>query len=156
MNNSNDLNNLAKVLAIEISKILSPRIKKVVREEIDRTVKDIIYESVVSKKRIIEEDKEGRSLNNVKEAKNILAKRSQNRKSKSIIEKMSLYDNDPTMNLIMSAEDPEDDENNKIIEQINRAGSISSSDINENNVELALDPSNINYEDRLEKLGIWT
>lgn len=111
---------LTKLIADQVTKDVArklvPKLRKVVREEFDRSMKDMIYEMVVNQqkplKSVVEEntvDFASERPQNTSAAKSLIAQRQASRnKAKEIIER-SMGADDPFADLIMSAEDPQEE-----------------------------------------------
>lgn len=104
---------MSSMIAEEVISLIGPKIRKIVREEVNRGVKSIIQEqkkleqlSLLNK---IEDNTQGLS-----ESKEAIAKRAHD-KARSILEKRFSND-DPFAELIMNAEDPQ--EQQRIQEQV--------------------------------------
>jgi len=138
---------ISGMIADEIIKVLAPAIRKIVREEVSKGVTKIIKEQ---KSRPLPTEIVGsmNESNNSGDAKEIIARRARDR-ARSILEKR-LSNDDPYASLIMEAEDPQEIANHKARQQL-RAPMVKSSDIDRQTMAM---PENIDFSDRLEKLGI--
>ena len=97
---------LTKLIADQVTKDVArklvPKLRKVVREEFDRSMKDMIYEENIV-------DFAPERPQNASAAKSLIAQRQASRnKAKEIIER-SMGKDDPFAELIMSAEDPQEE-----------------------------------------------
>lgn len=107
---------IAEQVTKEVARKLVPKLRKVVREEFDRGVKDMIYEMVMNQQtplqNVVEEntaDFAPQRPQNATAAKRLVAQRQASRnKAKEIIER-SMGSDDPFADLIMSAEDPQEE-----------------------------------------------
>lgn len=134
-----------------LAKILLPRVRKMIREEIDRGMKDIMLEVIRSQgsTQVIEAAPAGPA--SIQSAKETIAQR-QNKsrqRARKIIERNG-QSNDPLLDMIINAEDPQEIENIKLQEQIEQP-MVNSKEIDKGDVTM---PENIDFNDRLEKLGI--
>ena len=134
-----------------LAKILLPRVRKMIREEIDRGMKDIMLEVIRSQgsTQVIEAAPAGPA--SIQSAKETIAQR-QNKsrqRARKIIERNGNSD-DPLLDMIINAEDPQEMENIKLQEQIEQP-LVNSKEIDKGDMTM---PENIDFNDRLEKLGI--
>ena len=134
-----------------LAKILLPRVRKMIREEIDRGMKDIMLEVIRSQgsTQVIEAAAAGPA--SIQSAKETIAQR-QNKsrqRARKIIERNGNSD-DPLLDMIINAEDPQEIQNIKLQEQIEQP-MINSKEIDKGDMTM---PENIDFNDRLEKLGI--
>ncbi len=134
-----------------LAKILLPRVRKMIREEIDRGMKDIMLEVIRSQgsTQVIEAAPAGPA--SIQSAKETIAQR-QNKsrqRARKIIERNGNSD-DPLLDMIINAEDPQEIQNIKLQEQIEQP-MINSKEIDKGDMTM---PENIDFNDRLEKLGI--
>tara|TARA_R100000315_G_scaffold48602_1_gene22943 strand:- start:107 stop:589 length:483 start_codon:yes stop_codon:yes gene_type:complete len=150
---------LTKLIADQVTKDVArklvPKLRKVVREEIDRSMKDMIYEMVVNQqkplKSVVEEntvDFASERPQNTSAAKSLIAQRQASRnKAKEIIER-SMGADDPFADLIMSAEDPQEELELKE-QQILNQPMKDIKDISKSDKTL---PENIDYSAAMERL----
>ena len=150
---------LTKLIADQVTKDVArklvPKLRKVVREEIDRSMKDMIYEMVVNQqkplKSVVEEntvDFASERPQNTSAAKSLIAQRQASRnKAKEIIER-SMGADDPFADLIMSAEDPQEELDLKE-QQILSQPMKDIKDISKSDQTL---PENIDYSAAMERL----
>tara|TARA_Y100000356_G_C11235234_1_gene277395 strand:+ start:363 stop:845 length:483 start_codon:yes stop_codon:yes gene_type:complete len=150
---------LTKLIADQVTKDVArklvPKLRKVVREEIDRSMKDMIYEMVVNQqkplKSVVEEntvDFASERPQNTSAAKSLIAQRQASRnKAKEIIER-SMGADDPFADLIMSAEDPQEELDLKE-QQILSQPMKDIKDISKSDKTL---PENIDYSAAMERL----
>ena len=134
-----------------LAKILLPRVRKMIREEIDRGMKDIMLEVIRSQgsTQVIEAAPAGPA--SIQSAKETIAQR-QNKsrqRARKIIERNGNSD-DPLLDMIINAEDPQEIQNIKLQEQIEQP-LVNSKEIDKGDMTM---PENIDFNDRLEKLGI--
>lgn len=121
---------MSSMIAEEVISLIGPKIRKIVREEVNRGVKSIIQEqkklesiNLLSK---IEDNTQELS-----ESKEAIAKRAHD-KARSILEKRFSND-DPFADLIMSAEDPQ--EQQRIQEQVKLSKPLTKvSEVGKNNI----------------------
>jgi len=112
---------IAEQVTKDIAKKLIPKLRRVVREEIDRSMKDMIYEMVMKQQtplqnNVVEDDTvqvEQQQPENVSSAKSFIAQRQASRTKAQQILEGKFKEDDPFANLIMSAEDPQEEENIK-------------------------------------------
>ena len=150
---------LTKLIADQVTKDVArklvPKLRKVVREEIDRSMKDMIYEMVVNQqkplKSVVEEntvDFASERPQNTSAAKSLIAQRQASRnKAKEIIER-SMGVDDPFADLIMSAEDPQEELDLKE-QQILSQPMKDIKDVSKSDKTL---PENIDYSAAMERL----
>ena len=105
---------ISEAVTRDVAKKLIPKLRRVVREEVDRGMKDLIYEMVVKQgmplrgNDTLQTEEEDRPQN-VSSAKTFIAKRQASRaKAQQLIEK-NFKDDDPFADLILNAEDPQED-----------------------------------------------
>ena len=111
---------IADQVTKDVAKKLIPKLRRVVREEIDRSMKDMIYEMVMKNQMPLKSVDDEQTLQfeetgptNASDAKNFIAQRQSARtKAQQILEKKFQAD-DPFASLIMSAEDPQEEEDMK-------------------------------------------
>lgn len=107
---------MSTMIAEEVISLIAPKIRKIVREEVNRGVKSIIQEQKKNEKlnllKWVDHNKEVNK--EVNESKEVIAKRA-HEKARSILEKRFSGD-DPFAELIMNAEDPQ--EQQRIQEQV--------------------------------------
>ena len=107
----------------DVAKKLIPKLRRVIREEIDRSMKDMIYEMVMKQQtplrnnNVLEDNiaqfNETAPPENISSAKNFIAQRQASRAKAQQILEGKFKENDPFANLIMDAEDPQEEENMK-------------------------------------------
>ena len=133
-----------------LAKILLPRVRKMIREEINRGMKDVMLEVIKAQgsRQVVEQSSVESSTAVVKET---IAKR-QNRSRESaraIVEKAGRSD-DPLLDMVINAEDPQEEKELMMQEQLQQP-MIDSKEVQRGDI---VSPENINFNDRLEKLGI--
>lgn len=120
---------MSSMIAEEVISLISPKIRKIVREEVNRGVKSIIQEqkkleklSLLSNaKENSKQDYDGydagweNNIHGLSESKEAIAKRAHD-KARSILKKRFANNDDPFADLIMNAEDPQEEQ--KIEEQV--------------------------------------
>lgn len=108
---------MSSMIAEEVISLIGPKIRKIVREEVNRGVKSIIQEQKklesTSLLNWVDHNKEVNK--EVNESKEVIAKRAHD-KARAILEKRFANSDDPFAELIMNAEDPQ--EQQRIQEQI--------------------------------------
>ena len=133
-------------------KKLIPKIRRVVREEVERGIKDLIYEMVVKQGLPLRGNDtlqtEEERPENVSSAKTFIAKRQASRaKAQQLIEK-NFKDDDPFADLILSAEDPQEEldiQQEQMLDQpMKKSKDVSKGD--------ATMPENIDFTEHMEKL----
>jgi len=149
---------IAEQVTKDVAKKLIPKLRRVVREEIDRSMKDMIYEMVMKQQtplqNVVEESVPQISApsqpQNVSTAKNYIAQRQASRaKAKNILED-KFAENDPFANLIMDAEDPQEEEQLKQ-EQILAGPMKKVTEVSKGDMTM---PENIDFTAAMDKLGI--
>ena len=133
-----------------LAKILLPRVRKMIREEINRGMKDVMLEVIKAQgsRQVVEQSSVESSTAVVKET---IAKR-QNRsreRARAIVEKAGRSD-DPLLDMVINAEDPQEEKELMMQEQL-QLPMIDSKEVQRGDI---VSPENINFNDRLEKLGI--
>ena len=133
-----------------LAKILLPRVRKMIREEINRGMKDVMLEVIKAQgsRQVVEQSSVESSTAVVKET---IAKR-QNRsreRARAIVEKAGRSD-DPLLDMVINAEDPQEEKELMMQEQLQQP-MIDSKEVQRGDI---VSPENINFNDRLEKLGI--
>ena len=134
-----------------LAKIILPRVRKMIREEIDRGMKDVMLEVIKSQgaPQVIEMPHP--VPDSIQSAKETNAQR-QNKareRARKIVER-SGQTGDPLLDMVINAEDLQDEQNIKLQEQIEQP-LVSSKDVEKGDVTM---PENIDFNDRLERLGI--
>ena len=133
-------------------KKLIPKLRRVVREEVERGMKDLLYEMVVKQGLPLRGNDtlqtEEERPENVSSAKTFIAKRQASRaKAQQLIEK-NFKDDDPFADLILSAEDPQEDlelKQEQLLDQpMKKSKDVSKSD--------NIMPENIDFTEHMEKL----
>ena len=133
-------------------KKLIPKIRRVGREEVERGIKDLIYEMVVKQGLPLRGNDtlqtEEERPENVSSAKTFIAKRQASRaKAQQLIEN-NFKDDDPFADLILSAEDPQEDlelKQEQLLDQpMKKSKDVSKSD--------NIMPENIDFTEHMEKL----
>ena len=151
---------IAEQVTKDVAKKLIPKLRRVVREEIDRSMKDMIYEMVMKQQtplqNVVEENvaqlghSQPTQPANVSSAKNYIAQRQASRaKAKNILED-KFAENDPFANLIMDAEDPQEEEQLKQ-EQILAGPMKKVTEVSKGDMTM---PENIDFTAAMDKLGI--
>lgn len=126
---------MSSMIAEEVIKVLAPRVRKIVREEVNKGIKTLIKEQKISQQMMLSNNvKPNNNSDNLTETKEAIAKRAHD-KARDILEKQFSND-DPFAELIMSAEDPQQQQ--KIQEQIKLSKPLTKvSDVDKNNVVAA-------------------
>ena len=149
---------IAEQVTKDVAKKLIPKLRRVVREEIDRSMKDMIYEMVMKQQTPLQDVVEENVVEfdapqqpqNVSSAKNFIAQRQASReKAQQILEK-KFDENDPFANLIMDAEDPQEEEQMKQ-EQILAGPMKKITEVSKGDMTM---PENIDFTAAMDKLGI--
>ena len=137
----------------DVAKKLIPKLRRIVREEVERGMKDLLYEMVVKQgiplrgNDTLQTEEEDRPQN-VSSAKTFIAKRQASRaKAQQLIEK-NFKDDDPFADLILNAEDPQEDldlQEEQILDQpMKKSKDVSKGD--------SIMPENIDFTEHMEKL----
>ena len=136
-----------------VSKMLLSRVRKIVREEIDRGMKQVMVEIIKSQNQTMTEQPQS-FLSNTDQAKTSIVQRQQKarERARAIVEKKG-GPIDPLMDMVINAEDPNEEKQIQEQRQLNRP-MVSSKDVMPGGDAAGLDPLNIDFSDRLERLGI--
>ena len=136
----------------DVAKKLIPKLRRVVREEVERGMKDLLYEMVVKQGLPLRGNDtlqtEEERPKNVSTAKTFIAKRQASRaKAQQLIEN-NFKDDDPFADLILSAEDPQEEldiqQEQMLDEPMKKSKDVSKGD--------ATMPENIDFTEHMEKL----
>ena len=146
---------IAEQVTKDVAKKLIPKLRRVVREEIDRSMKDMIYEMVVKQQTPLQDVVRENTVDfaqerpkNASAAKSLIAQRQASRnKAQQILEK-SMGSDDPFADLIMSAEDPQEELDLKE-QQILRQPMKDIKEVGKADKTL---PENIDYSASMERL----
>ena len=134
-----------------LAKILLPRVRKMIREEIDRGMKDVMLEVIKAQgsQQIAEQSTSVRS--STATAKESIAQRSgrARERARQIVERSGQTD-DPLLDMVINAEDPQEEKDLMMQEQLAQP-MVDSKQLQKGDV---VSPENIDFNDRLEKLGI--
>lgn len=136
-----------------VSKMLLSRVRKIVREEIDRGMRQVMVEVIKSQNQPMTEQPQS-FLSNTDQAKTSIVQRQQKarERARAIVEKKG-GPIDPLMDMVINAEDPNEEKQIQEQRQLNRP-MVSSKDVVPGGDTAGLDPLNIDFSDRLERLGI--
>ena len=136
-----------------VSKMLLSRVRKIVREEIDRGMRQVMVEIIKSQNQTMTEQPQS-FLSNTDQAKTSIVQRQQKarERARAIVEKKG-GPIDPLMDMVINAEDPNEEKQIQEQRQLNRP-MVSSKDVVPGGDAAGLDPLNIDFSDRLERLGI--
>ena len=136
-----------------VSKMLLSRVRKIVREEIDRGMRQVMVEVIKSQNQPMTEQPQS-FLSNRDQAKTSIVQRQQKarERARAIVEKKG-GPIDPLMDMVINAEDPNEEKQIQEQRQLNRP-MVSSKDVVPGGDAAGLDPLNIDFSDRLERLGI--
>ena len=136
-----------------VSKMLLSRVRKIVREEIDRGMKQVMVEVIKSQNQAMNEQPQS-FLSNTDQDKTSIVQRQQKarERARAIVEKKG-GPIDPLMDMVINAEDPNEEKQIQEQRQLNRP-MVSSKDVVPGGDAAGLDPLNIDFSDRLERLGI--
>jgi len=153
LNQEDLVREISERVSKNILKLLVPRMKKMIKEQFDNTIKDILYENfintkknVLSKDRINTAEKVVRTSN--KQNKNPVRKTNTSKISRELAEQY--FGDDPLTDIIMEAEDAEEEE--ELLEQVKLESDLIPSDqVDKGNV---VDPDQIDYSEHLSRLGI--
>ena len=136
----------------DVAKKLIPKLRRVVREEVERSMKDLLYEMVVKQGLPLRGNDtlqtEEERPKNVSTAKTFIAKRQASRaKAQQLIEN-NFKDDDPFADLILSAEDPQEEldiQQEQMLDQpMKKSKDVSKGD--------GTMPENIDFTEHMEKL----
>ena len=125
-----------------LAKILLPKVRKMIREEIARGMEQVISETKTSSVA---------APASTQAAKETIAQR-QNRareRARAIVERAGRTD-DPLLDMVINAEDPQEEKELMMQEQLQQP-MVDSKEVQRGDV---VAPENIDFNDRLEKLGI--
>ena len=136
-----------------VSKMLLSRVRKIVREEIDRGMRQVMVEVIKSQNQPMTEQPQS-FLSNTDQAKTSIVQIQQKarERARAIVEKKG-GPIDPLMDMVINAEDPNEEKQIQEQRQLNRP-MVSSKDVVPGGDAAGLDPLNIDFSDRLERLGI--
>ena len=136
----------------DVAKKLIPKLRRVVREEVERGMKDLLYEMVIKQGLPLRGNDtlqtEEERPKNVSTAKTFIAKRQASRaKAQQLIEN-NFKDDDPFADLILSAEDPQEEldiQQEQMLDQpMKKSKDVSKGD--------GTMPENIDFTEHMEKL----
>ena len=136
-----------------VSKMLLSRVRKIVREEIDRGMKQVMVEIIKSQNQTMTEQPQS-FLSNTDQAKTSIVQRQQKarERARAIVDKKGVAI-DPLMDMVIKAEDPNEEKQIQEQRQLNQP-MISSNDVVPGGDVAGVNPENIDFSDRLERLGI--
>ena len=143
---------IAEQVTNDVAKKLIPKLRRVVREEVERGMKDLLYEMVVKQGLPLRGNDtlhtEEERPKNVSTAKTFIAKRQASRaKAQQLIEN-NFKDDDPFADLILSAEDPQEEldiQQEQMLDQpMKKSKDVSKGD--------GTMPENIDFTEHMEKL----
>ena len=144
---------IAEQVTKDVARKIVPKLRKVVREEIDRGMKQVMVEVIKSQNKTMTEQPQS-FLSNTDQAKTSIVQRQQKarERARAIVEKKG-GPVDPLMDMVINAEDLNEEK------QIQEQRQLSQPMVNSNDVvpggdAAGLDPLNIDFSDRLERLGI--
>lgn len=131
-------------------KILLPKMKKMVREEINRGVKTMMVE--IQSQNMVSEN--NNSFLSTSQAKNSIVERQQRarERARAIVEKKG-GPIDPLMDMVINAEDPIEEQRIQEQRQLSQP-MVRSKDVIAGGDAAGVNPENIDFSDRLERLGI--
>ena len=131
-------------------KILLPKMKKMVREEINRGVKTMMVE--IQSQNMVSEN--NNSFLSTSQAKNSIVERQQRarERARAIVEKKG-GPIDPLMDMVINAEDPTEEQRIQEQRQLSQP-MVNSKDVIAGGDAAGVNPENIDFSDRLERLGI--
>ena len=127
---------MSSMIAEEVIRVLAPRVRKIVREEVNKGINTLIKEQKISQQMMLSNNFNINNNNNdnLTETKEAIAKRAHD-KARNILEK-NFSKNDPFAELIMSAQDPQ--EQRRIEEQAKLSKPlIKASEVNKTNIVAA-------------------
>lgn len=134
-----------------LAKIILPKVRKMVREEIDKGMKDIMLEVIKSQGPGQIPIQENGVTSSTKTAKASITQRQQRTRdrAKALVERSGI--DDPLLDMVVNAEDMQEEQQLQMESRLSEP-MVDSKDVQPGNG--VSDPSLINFEDRLEKLGI--
>jgi len=149
---------IADQVTKDVAKKLIPKLRRVVREEIDRSMKDMIYEMVMKQQTPLQNVVEGNGAQfdtpsqpqNVSTAKSYIAQRQASRAKAQKILENKFDDDDPFADLIMDAEDPQEEVEMKQ-ERLMNGPMKKITEVSQGDVTM---PENIDFTAAMDKLGI--
>ena len=144
---------IAEQVTKDVARKIVPKLRKVVREEIDRGMKQVMVEVIKSQHKTVNEQSKS-FLSNTDQAKSSIVQRQQKarERARAIVEKAG-GPIDPLMDMVINAEDP--NEEKRIQEQIQlNQPMVSSNDVVPGGDAAGVNPENIDFSDRLERLAI--
>ena len=149
---------IAEQVTKDVAKKLIPKLRRVVREEIDRSMKDMVYEMVLKQQvplrnnNVVDDNiaqfDEAAQPENVSSAKSFIAQRQATRAKAQQILEGKFKEDDPFADLIMNAEDPQEELDLKE-EQILNQPMKNIKDVSKHDKTL---PENIDYSASMERL----
>ena len=148
---------IAEQVTKDVAKKLIPKLRRVVREEIDRSMKDMIYEMVMKQQVPLRNNNvedniaqfdEAAGPENISSAKNFIAKRQASRAKAQHIIESKFKEGDPFANLIMDAEDPQEQLDLQQ-EQLMNKPMTKITEVDKNDVIM---PEHIDYSAAMERL----
>jgi len=153
LNQEDLVREISEKVSRNIVKLLVPRMRKMIKEQFDNTIKDLLYENFMNtKKSILSEDRVNtveKVINKSNTSKKIPLKKTNTSKISRDLAKQYFGD-DPLADIIMEAEDAEEEE--ELLEQERLESDLVPSDqIEKRNV---VDPDQIDYSEHLSRLGI--
>ncbi len=149
---------IAEQVTKDVAKKLIPKLRRVVREEIDRSMKDMLYELVVKQQlplrnnNVVDDNitqvNETAPPENISSAKNFIAQRQASRAKAQHIMENKFKEGDPFANLIMDAEDPQEQLDLQQ-EQLMNKPMTKITEVDKNDVIM---PEHIDYSAAMERL----
>jgi len=149
---------IAEQVTKDVAKKLIPKLRRVVREEIDRSMKDMLYELVVKQQlplrnnNVVDDNitqvNETAPPENISSAKNFIAQRQASRAKAQHIMENKFKEGDPFANLIMDAEDPQEQLDLQQ-EQLMNKPMTKITEVDKNDVIM---PEQIDYSEAIERL----
>ena len=149
---------IAEQVTKDVAKKLIPKLRRVVREEIDRSMKDMLYELVVKQQlplrnnNVVDDNiaqvNETAQPENISSAKNFIAQRQASRAKAQHIMENKFKEGDPFANLIMDAEDPQEQLDLQQ-EQLMNKPMTKITEVDKNDVIM---PEHIDYSAAMERL----
>lgn len=123
---------MSSMIAEEVIKVLAPRVRKIVREEVNKGIKTLIKEQKINQQMMLSNNVNVNNHNdNLIESKEAIAQRAHD-KARSILEK-NFSKNDPFADLIMSAQDPQEqqriEEQSKLSKPLIKASEVNRANI---------------------------
>jgi len=156
LNQEELVRDISERVSRNIVKVLVPRMKKMIKEQFDNVIKDVLYENFMNtKKKVLSEDRVNtveKVVNKSNQLKRNPAKPARKTNTSKISRELAeqYFGDDPLTDIIMEAEDAEEEEN--LMEQERLESDLIPSDqVDKGTV---VDPDQIDYSQHLSRMGI--